>query len=639
MSAFIQHGLQKSQNYYSSFISATHPVGVRHTLPKDGKPLADADARKKAYNKPKAMTALCNEMKARLTQQRTYARYDARILASQKAGATTTIPVLCVSSRDDVPSITVTFKPAAHVTGVLQNAIDIMTQYEDSRKAGEQMMVTTADYTSYQQTLEDAIHILGKSGQVPADCRASVGTVPEPFGETSVSMDVDTDDDDESSSSSSDDDSGDSDNGHEESKGSSNKRKRSNEATTNATAAAESILTAEALEPFKPSIKFDRLVDYVFPATIADHITTLLGTTVKSEVRAKDAQGLVHTMSELLVGLTAPTFCPWALYGVVEAVVIRVPSSNLYDATSGLRTVIHDLPGMVEQDAERAACFTGSMSTGLERCANAAIVHVVDNGDTPNEVFNGIIGAGVLTRLVTNPTSLRIVLVFPCDKATGVSLSDDEIATVKLQRTDEYQKIVKASAKKLLRSRKADKRQYQQELDQYVRAAMASIEFVIVETQPRKVTAALNGQTTDATPLPQLDYLCKAIHSFGTACWERTLISVVHELGLEVALQAYMPWQASQILMQRDNGTQPDGDSSTGGNSKNSSVKPWKDVKMHLNKAKTLLNDQVCTVRLYTYCRLNVCCLASYRLFAAHAHACSCTYKYLFRQLYACGNT
>jgi hypothetical protein len=523
--------------------------------------------------------------------------------------------VQCMSCGDDVPSITVTFKSAAHVTGVLEDAVDIITKYEDARKAdGPTMLVTAAEYTLlYQQILKDAIHILGKTEQEPANCRALVKTVPEPF-ENAVSADVDMEVEDESNSRSSgsdndsSDDTGNDSGGHEESKGKHNKRKRSRDATT-ALAATVTTPTAEALEPFKPNIKFDRLVDYAFPPTIADHITTLLGATVKSEVRASSAQDLVQTMSELLIALAAPTFCPWALYGVIQAVTIRVPSSNLYDTNSGLRTIIHDLPGIVEQDAERAACFTGSMSAGLDRCANAAIVHVVDNGDTSYEVFDGIIGAGVLTRLVTNPTSLRLVLVFPGDKATGIRLGDHEIARVKVQRTDEYLKIVKASAKKLLINKKADIRQCQQELDKYVAAAMASIEFVTVETQPNKVTAALAGQTTGHTQLPQVDDLCKAIHSFGNACLERTLVSVVHHLGYEVALQAYMPWQALQILMQQDHDTQPDGDSTTGDSSKTSSVTPWKDVKLHLNKAKTLLNDQVRTVRLYTYWCLNICCL------------------------------
>jgi hypothetical protein len=126
-----------------------NPVGLRHALHEVGKPLVDDDARKRAYDIPKAMTALCNQMKAQLTQQSTYARYDATILASQKAGATTTIPVQCMSCGDDVPSITVTFKSAAHVTGVLEDAVDIITKYDHPTK--EITLQLTATAGSYKQ--------------------------------------------------------------------------------------------------------------------------------------------------------------------------------------------------------------------------------------------------------------------------------------------------------------------------------------------------------------------------------------------------------------------------------------------------------------------------------------------------------
>jgi hypothetical protein len=134
--------------------------------------------------------------------------------------------------------------------------------------------------------------------------------------------------------------------------------------------------TNEATEVFKVDTSFNSVVDYALPEAIEPFISELLGCTVRTEIRARDAQQLVAEVAKYMIRFTAPTFSAYAMYGLLESVTLRLPSSSLYCSETGLRIVLHDVPGMDNDDKARAQCFTDELNAGLNDSNHAMLLHV-----------------------------------------------------------------------------------------------------------------------------------------------------------------------------------------------------------------------------------------------------------------------
>jgi hypothetical protein len=591
MSAMIQQGLPQSADYYAQFITAQQPAGVSH---KFVKAVLYNQEPPTAHDACAAMTALCAEMKQKAHDA--YELYDLNSLLSAQRGdavATTVVPVLCQSSGNDVPSITVTFKTDL-VTHTITIARTTMHKYHKYRTEGtNQYRPRSCIYIQGQVAL--AVHTLGKTGIDTTMCRQQLGfTAATASLESSGTGAADSDSDNYSVDTSEDE-------GHEETKGS------EQEDTDTAS-------NSNRIE-LKLGTDFDQEIDYLLPPTVEAYMSKLYGTTMRIEVRADNATQLVEELTKLLIMLTAPTHSVWALYGLIDSVVVRLPSATLLDRATGLRTVLHDLPGINERDSIRTLCTNGALSLGLRYSGDhAVIVHVIDSYDTPNAVFDSLSGAGVLQRLMIAPTSLRIVLVLPCDRHGDERMNDADVATVQSNRTAEYRSRLHSAFQQINNSITDDTgKQAAGSVQSRVDAAMQSIMFVAVESHPSKVSAMLHNSVTtatdDTTAVPQVNALCDALRTCGVAHWDKTLVSVLHELVRDVAQQSYKSYQAAAL--------HGDDAGSSSGAAAKASAKASRVVKDKIGKIKTLLGNEVSGVLfvlltlLHSHCRTIVCFVRS----------------------------
>jgi hypothetical protein len=209
------------------------------------------------------------------------------ILSSQGVGATTTSALRVEHCGSNLPSVTVTFKPA-EVLDVIDSAHDILQQCE---------MVTTDENMENQQVLQQAIHLLGKSILDVTESRAGV-----PPTTTGTANDV-NDNSDTDEVVDSDDAVG-----------------ISDDSDSDATDTGKTVKTTV----FKPLTKFNKAVDYTLPASIRPLISQLLGKAVKTDIRAKNAEELIAVIAKQLVMLSAPTFSVYALFGLVESIIVRL---------------------------------------------------------------------------------------------------------------------------------------------------------------------------------------------------------------------------------------------------------------------------------------------------------------------------
>jgi GTP-binding protein EngB required for normal cell division len=562
MSALIQEGVQTADEYYKRHYRGTHNVYEYDVVDTTGD-LDDAARAQKIV----AMRALDVEMDARVKHE--YNRYDLnRILSSQSAGATTAAPLVCESCGDDAPSLTLTLKPKHVVYGVLNSSKDFLQECETAVRNGEPKRVTMHEQIARLNTLEHARNLLGKD-YLPADVtRAELGlrTATTATNEYAgdASDDNDADDDFEKLTSMSDasngDDSGD-DSDVEESKGDD-----TNDTTTSTAASGTggADTDAAATTVFEIDSDYNTVADYSLPASTEPYISMLLGLTVKVVIHAHNKQELVHEFAKLLIRWTAPTYSAYALWGLIESVVLRVPSSNLDQIT------MIDLPGFDKRDTARAEYYTDALDDGLNSGETTMLVHFVHDSPESEEVYRALTDANVFIRLLHDPNAVRIVLAFPSDKYSNDNrrLHKKEIESVKhLHVKQHYEKLLQKTKQELKDAGSKSKLN--------VKAALKSIKFVSIETHPLKVSAQLTNNTTAAQP--ELAQLKRAISAYSTASWERALVSVVDSIGNEVAIQAYRCYQAEAIFQ-----PQLQQQHISSGSVSSIATSPWQDVQSEI---------------------------------------------------------
>eukprot|EP00953_Heterococcus_sp_UTEX-ZZ885_P011622 6725-Heterococcus_DN1.PRE.1 len=429
----------------SAYIEQDDDHVLQHKLIDSGKTGDTTDAAAINVAVSQAATALYTELGTKVehlfhTDNGRYSLHT--ILSSQAVGATTTSALRVEHCGSNVPSVTVTYK-SAEVLDAIDHAHDIVQQCE---------MVTTDENMENQQVLQQAIHLLGKGILDVTESRAELGVPTTTTGTANdVNDNSDTDDDVDSDVSDND-----------------------------ATDTGKTVKTTV----FKPLTKFNKAVDYTLPASTRPLISQLLGKTVKTDIRAKNAEELIAVIAKLLVMLSAPAFSVCALFGLVESIVVRLPSSTLYDSKSGLSTTIYDVPGVLGSDVVRRPCCVDTLRNQLNNSDHAVILLVVENRVTTDEVYDGLADAGVFMRLLTDPASLCILLVFVCDK-DNKRMPDALIAAVKRMQVDSFRQQLDERAAALQQANSLTEREKSKRL----KAAKRSINFITVETHPEKISA------------------------------------------------------------------------------------------------------------------------------------------------------
>lgn len=225
-------------------------------------------------------------------------------------------------------------------------------------------------------------------------------------------------------------------------------------------------------ESFDSDELFDLASDYEFPESIRQQVWSLLGSTIGVEVRARSQEDLVREVVRLLVAFSAPTKCPWVLFGVVETVTVFLPSRELIDTVNNQRTIVRDLPGMESGDPRRRKVFMSGLHTALQS-PNAVVMHVVKNEAITGLFFRVMTEAGLYTRLISSPESVKVIVTLPSDNYT---LGVDGLKELKQTRLKEYRDWIK----KLLRSQNLSR----VEMEKVVSRAMSRICFAVIQTHP-----------------------------------------------------------------------------------------------------------------------------------------------------------
>jgi hypothetical protein len=287
---------------------------------------------------------------------------------------------------------------------------------------------------------------------------------------------------------------------------------------------------------FTPAITFNQLIDYDASPELEALTNKLLGTTVQTDMRARSSIEFVQELVKLSVLMSAPTFCVDAVYGLMESVIVKIPSSNLSDSKTGLNMTIHDLPGLVATDTARAECFIEALTDGL-KYENPVVLHVMSNAETATEIIKGLADAGVFKKLLDDPKSIKLIPVYPTDYHEYIEEEDLKLLGFSQQKM--YCNELSIVADKLQGCSDLDID------DDRIQAAIDTITLVTVETKPNKV-AKLRGDTTKAHS--DVSALKEALTAYSTSCWESTLLSVLHDAATTTALRAYMCYQSKAIF-------------------------------------------------------------------------------------------
>jgi hypothetical protein len=349
-----------------------------------------------------------------------------------------------------------------------------------------------------QQMLKQALHLLGKTNSKVDKMRAELGVSAPTVNGTAANSNNNMNNTNGMHDGN--------DSGVEESKGDDNDGYDSD---------IDDVDVDTVTEVFIPETPFNSVVDYYIPASTEPFIAVLLGKTIRTEIRGIDAEHMVAETAKCLAMCTAPTSSVYALLGYIKSVVLRVPSDSLYDSKSGLSLVIHDTPGMVVNDALRAECSTNALKAELNSNANTGIPHVVTNGDTPSDVYEGLSSAGVFNKLLTDPELLCVIKVFPSHKWSDdhERMDDDSIDIVKENELNTFRSHLTNRAASMQQAGSAQCQQLQQAVDR----AMNSVQFATVDTHPSKITAQLKGNTAAAQP--DLSEFEDALTAHTTAVW------------------------------------------------------------------------------------------------------------------------
>jgi hypothetical protein len=248
-------------------------------------------------------------------------------------------------------------------------------------------------------------------------------------------------------------------------------------------------------------------------------------------------------------------------------------------------------------DVVRRQCCVDTLRNQLNNSDHAVILLVVENRVTTGEVYDGLADAGVFMRLLTDPASLCILLVFVCDK-DNKRMPDALIAAVKRMQVDSFKQQLEERAAAVQQANGMSERGKSKRL----KAAKRSINFITVETHPEKIRAHVQANTTAATP--ELSALQESIMSYGIDWLEHTQVRIMQELGDRAALQAYMSYQAVSVSKQEQsqhagsslrNGKGRSADGSSAGNYKQT-LKP---LETKLTRVTKLLCTQVILLNSY----------------------------------------
>eukprot|EP00953_Heterococcus_sp_UTEX-ZZ885_P031877 16684-Heterococcus_DN1.PRE.3 len=393
------------------------------------------------------------------------------------------------------------------------------------------MMVTLMQLTAYQEILENAIHLLGKSNVPLAQCREELG-IPHHAASANTDSNINTPTGNDSSGDSSD-NNDDDDVGTEETKGG-----------DDTTADTDDINAAT--EEFTP-IKFDTERDYYLPPVLEELTDKLLGSTMRIDIYAKDQVQLIARITKLLIMLASPTFSVHAPYGLIDSVVLYLPSSSLYDSETGISTIIHDVPGMVQEDAARLLCAVKALSDGLDSTGSKIIVHMINSRQTPTEVSKSLADAGVYRHIVADvaagTSTVHVLLVYATDYH-GV-LCDDEMITLNNTHYNSNYIWLTNAARQLLR-RSGKKKSTSSAITALAEAAAKRIQLLTAETHPDKIAAQLRGDTTAAQP--DLSQVKEAIAACSLSHYEFAVLEALDELAEEVAMLAYLSYQAKTVF-------------------------------------------------------------------------------------------